>query len=68
MVSILISAAAYEAIRATFPDAQRAPPAAGDGEMIRIWLERPIVAKLNQMREEHESLSDVIIRTVRSLG
>jgi hypothetical protein len=35
--------------------------------MIRIWLERPIVAKLNALREPHEGLSDVIIRAANEL-
>jgi hypothetical protein len=34
LVSIRITAAAYEAITATFPDVQRSPPAAEDGDVI----------------------------------
>lgn len=63
MVSIMITAEAYEAIRALF-DVQRAPKQAKDGEMIRIWLDRAIVKKLNEVRAPHETLSDVIMRAV----
>ena len=63
MVQILITAEAYEAIRAAFPDTSSEP---ASGAMVKIWLEREIVKALNQARGPSETLSDVIIRTVKA--
>jgi hypothetical protein len=61
MVSILITAAAYEAIRALI-DVERAPPAAEDGEKIKIWLTHDVINRLRAMRGPGEDFSDVILR------
>jgi hypothetical protein len=60
MVSIPITRAAYEAIRASLPDQERAP--AAEGGLIRIWLDRAVVDRLGRMRGPGESYSDVILR------
>ncbi len=65
MVKLTISAQAFEAIAATLPFGSVAvePERNPDGS-VGIWLERRVVDKLNHLRQPHESLSDVILRTV----
>jgi predicted CopG family antitoxin len=66
MISISISREAYEAIRATLPEAAESFPAQTDERgLIRIWLDRPFVDRLGQMRGPGESYSDVIMRVAK---
>jgi hypothetical protein len=57
---VLITAAAYEAIRSIFPDTTAAP--LDGGGMIKIWLERDTLDSLKALRLQGESTSDVILR------
>ena len=43
MISISITAEAFEAIRATLPNSD-APPSRGPDGLIRIWLDRKVAA------------------------
>ena len=64
-MSIRITATAYEAIWATFPDVQRSPPAAEDGVFVKIWLKLHIIDRLKHLRGPGESYSDVILRVAK---
>jgi predicted CopG family antitoxin len=66
VISISITAEAYEAIKATLPEAAESFPAQTDERsLIRIWLDRPFVDRLGQMRGPGESYSDVIMRVAK---
>lgn len=62
MVRISISPAAFNAITATLPGSVGVENKRDSNGDWQIWLDRRIVARLNAMREIHESLSDVILR------
>jgi predicted CopG family antitoxin len=69
MISISITAEAYQAIKATLPEAADSFPAQPDDRgLIRIWLDRPFVDRLGHMREPGESYSDVILRLAKAEG
>jgi hypothetical protein len=55
-----ITAAAYEAIRASLPDPERTAPA--EGGLIGIWLDRDFLDRLKHLRGPGQSYSDVILR------
>jgi hypothetical protein len=65
MISISISAEAFEAIRATLLHSD-APPSRGPDGLIRIWLDRKVVDRLKAMRGPGESYSDVILRLAKA--
>jgi hypothetical protein len=49
MIAISITREAYEAIRATLPDAAESWPVQTDERgLIRVWLDRPFVDRLGQ--------------------
>jgi hypothetical protein len=60
MISIQISPAAFEAIKATLPDG--APRSIGPDGQMRIWLDHAVVDRLRALRRPGESYSDVILR------
>jgi hypothetical protein len=62
MVSILITAAAHEAIRSLFPDTTAV---SADGAMVKIWLDRDVLSRLRSLRGSGESYSDVILRLAK---
>ena len=64
MIAIPITPQAYEAIRATLPETDDAPPKGADG-MIRVWLDRRFVDRLKALRGPGESYSDVILRLAK---
>ena len=61
MIALTISVRAYEAIRATLPRGDGAPPQPGPDGYVRIWLDRQFVDRLSAMRGPGESYSDVIL-------
>jgi hypothetical protein len=61
MIAITITPAAYEAIRATLPMTDGAVSIGSDG-LIRIWLDRKFVDRLEHMRGPRETYSHVILR------
>jgi hypothetical protein len=67
MISISITAEAYQAIKATLPEVAGSWPTQTDERgLIRIWLDRPFVDRLGQMRGPGESYSDVILRLAKA--
>jgi hypothetical protein len=64
MVAITISAAAFEAIRATLPHG--APRSIGPDGQMRIWLDHDLVDALRALRRQGESYSDVILRLAKT--
>jgi hypothetical protein len=62
MVSITITPAAHQAIKASLLGTADATPRPGPDGLIRIWLDRKFVDRLDQMRGPGESYSDVILR------
>ena len=66
MISIAITPAAYEAIKATLPDG--APRSIGPDGQMRIWLDRAVVDRLRALRGPGESYSDVILRVAKADG
>jgi hypothetical protein len=65
MIRIAISQAAFDAITATLALGNTGFENKVDenGERL-IWLERPVLAHLNRLRDPGESYSDVILRFV----
>jgi hypothetical protein len=59
MISIAITAEAYEAIAATLPHSD-APPSTGHDGLIRIWLDPKVADELGRARGPGESYSDVV--------
>jgi hypothetical protein len=66
MISIAITAEAYEAIKATLPDG--APRSIGPDGQMRIWLDYAVVDRLLAARGPGESYSDVILRLAKGWG
>jgi hypothetical protein len=66
VIALTISVRAYEAIRATLPEGEGAPPQPGPDGYVRIWLERKFVDRLRAMRGRGESYSDVILRLAKA--
>jgi hypothetical protein len=63
VISISITPEAYEAIKASLPEAADSWPVQTDDRgLIRLWLNRPFVDRLSEMRGPGESYSDVIRR------
>ncbi len=62
MVKIPITAAAYEALKATTPGIDQAPTSILSDGTVEIWLDRAVVDRLRSLREAGESYSDVILR------
>jgi hypothetical protein len=63
VISISITAEAHKAIKATLPEAADSWPVQTDDRgLIRLWLDRPFVDRLAQMRGPGETYSDVILR------
>ena len=60
MIAIMITPAAFEAIRATLPDG--APRSIGPDGQMRISLDHDLVDALRALRRPGESYSDVILR------
>jgi hypothetical protein len=67
VISISITAEAFEAIRATLPH-HDAPPSMGPDGLIRIWLDPKVADELGRARGPGESYSDVIIRFAKEAG
>jgi hypothetical protein len=67
VISISITAEAFEAIRATLPH-NDAPPSMGPDGLIRIWLDPKVADELGRARGPGESYSDVIIRLAKEAG
>jgi hypothetical protein len=67
VISISITAEAFEAIRATLPH-NDAPPSMGPDGLIRIWLDPKVADELARARGPGESYSDVIIRLAKEAG
>jgi len=67
MISISITAEAFEAMRATLPNSD-APPSRGPDGLIRIWLDRKVADELGRARGPGESYSDVIRRLAKDDG
>jgi hypothetical protein len=69
MISISITAEAYEAIKATLPEAAGSWPTQTDERgLIRLCLDRPFVDRLGQTRGPGESYSYVIMPDRRGGG
>jgi hypothetical protein len=67
VISISITAEAFEAIKATLPkDSDSWPPQYDERGLIRVWLERKFVDRLGAMRGQGESYSDVILRLAKT--
>ena len=62
MTAISVTREAFEAIRATLPEAQTSEPQPDGRGEVRIWLDRKYVDRLKAMRGPGESYSDVILR------
>jgi hypothetical protein len=64
MIRIVITQAAYRAIRASLP-----PNATTDSDLegatVRVWLDPTTVDRLSAMRSPGEDISDVILRLAR---
>jgi hypothetical protein len=65
VISISITAEAFEAIRATLPH-NDAPPSMGPDGLIRIWLDPKVADELGRARGPGESYSDVILRLAKT--
>jgi hypothetical protein len=66
MICITVTAEAYAAIKATLPaDTQTWPPSPGELGDVVIWLDQPMLDRLEAMRGAGESYSDAIIRVAR---
>jgi hypothetical protein len=66
MISISITAEAYEAIKATLPEIADSWPAQHyESGRVRIWPDRAFVDRLRAMRGPGESYSDVILRLAK---
>jgi predicted CopG family antitoxin len=66
MISISITAEAYEAIMSSLPGLNAGPATPDSAGLIRIWLDRVFVDRLAQMRGPGESYSDVILRLAKA--
>ena len=62
MISISITAKAYEAIKASLSELDNPVPSPASDGLVRIWLDRAIVDRLGRLRGPGESYSDVILR------
>ena len=62
MISISITPAAHQAIKASLLGTADATPHPGPDGLIRIWLDCRFVDRLGQMRAAGETYSDVILR------
>jgi predicted CopG family antitoxin len=69
LISISITAEAYQAIKATLRDGADSLPPQPDGRSgVRIWLANKFVNRLGALRGPGESYSDVIIRLAKGDG
>jgi hypothetical protein len=66
MISISITAEAYEAIKAALAERGGVPPRPGPDGLIRIWLDRKSVDRPGQMPGPGESYSDMILRLAKA--
>jgi hypothetical protein len=67
MISISITAEAYETIKATLPAGDVAqPPQTDERGLIRIWLDRKFVDRVRALRGLGESYSHVILRLAKA--
>ncbi len=66
MIDITVTVEAYWAIKATLPaDTKTWPTSPADQGDVVIWLDPATVARLDALRGQGESYSDVIIRVDR---
>ena len=63
MICITVTAEAYAAIKPA--DTQTWPPSPGELGDVVIWLDQPMLDRLEAMRGPGESYSDAIIRVAR---
>jgi hypothetical protein len=67
VIAISITPEAYEAVKATLPEAADSWPAQTDDRgLIRVWLDRQFVDRLRAMRGPGESYSDVILQLAKA--
>ena len=60
MISISITAKAYEAIKASLSELDNPAPSPASDGLIRVWLDRAIVGRLGRLRGPGESYGDVM--------
>jgi hypothetical protein len=65
MISIPITAEAYEALKTRIPRIDQAPTSTGRNGQMRIWLDRKFVERILAHRRAGENYSDVILRLAR---
>jgi hypothetical protein len=65
MISIAVTPAALQAVKASLLGTADASPRPGPDGLVRIWLDRKFVDRLGQMRGPGESYSDVILRLAK---
>jgi hypothetical protein len=66
MISISITAKAYEVIKASLSEVDNPAPCPSPDGLIRVGLDRAIVDRLGRLRGPSESYSDVVIRLAGS--
>ena len=66
MISIPITEAAYEALKATMPGVDQAPTSKGSDGQVEIWLDQAVVDRLRALSEPGEGYSDVILRLAKA--
>ena len=66
MLAIAITPAAYEVLKATLLRGKDHTASPGPDGLIRIWLDRDVVDRLDRMRGPGESYSDVVLRLARA--
>ena len=62
MISISITAEAFEAIKASLSELDNPAPPPGKDGLIRVWLDRATFDRLSRLSGPSESYSDVILR------
>ena len=62
MISISITAEAFEAIKASLSELDNPAPSPGQDGLIRVWLDRATFDRLSRLSGPGESHSDVILR------
>lgn len=66
MISISITPAAHQAIKAMLLGTADASPHPGADGLVRIWLDPKFIERLGRMRGAGETYSDVILRMAKS--
>jgi hypothetical protein len=68
LITISVTLAAYEAIKATLPPGSDASPAESDGRGgVRLTLDHKTLDRLTTLRGPGESYSDVILRVAEAV-